>query len=399
MSDKLDRRQFVAGAAAGIALGGTLLACEDSAATPAEPTPPAPVAEPPKEAAPPAQPKEEAKAEEPKKAEPVQEKAFPMNERGKLTQVTHPGATTNITKTNDEVVTKMVSEALVKFTGEGDAVKAIGRFLKKDDVVGIKVNTLGSPFSTVTPATAYALANLCHQFGIPKSNVYIYDQYGSRMRKAKFRPLRAGAKDPKDDFPVHNHETLGYEAEKTEHGGKNKHNGKARGSQFPKLLAKLTAVINVCVPKDHDLTGVTGALKNVAYGNIERVPIFHCKPECNPVCVHDGICNVSQIYKHEQLGGKVRFIVCDAVRVLYQGGPQDNSNRAAHNSILVGTDPVAMDTAILTMVNEHRVKKGLKPVEQDRGGRRAPRFIESAAKLGLGEMDMAKIKWDKHSMG
>ncbi len=398
MTDKLDRRQFVAGTAASIALGGTLLACEDGQATPpAEPTPPTPAE--PKAAEPAAQPKEEAKPEAPKAAEPVQEKKFPMNERGKLTQVTHPGATTNVTKVNDEVVATMVAEALKKFTGEADAVKAIGRFIKKDDVVGIKINTLGSPYSAVNPGTAFALAELCHKLGIPKGKIYIYDQYGSRMKKARFKPLREGSKDPSDDFPVHFHETMGYEAEKTEHGGKNKHNGEARGSQFPKLLAKLTAVINVCCPKDHDLTGVTGALKNVAYGNIERVPIFHCKPECNPVCVHDGICNVAQIYKHEQLGGKVRVIVCDALRVLYQGGPQDNSNRVANNAILVGTDPVAMDTAILKMVNDYRSEKGLKPVEQDRGGRRAPRFIASAAKLGLGEADLAKIKWDKHTMG
>ena len=117
------------------------------------------------------------------------------------------------------------------------------------------------------------------------------------------------------------------------------------------------------------------------------------------MCVHDGVCNVAQIYKHEQLGGKVRLVVCDALRVLYQGGPQDNAtHKVARNAVLVGTDPVAMDVAILEMVNGYRKDKGLKPVEADRGGRRAPRFIAGAVKLGLGEGDRAKITWDKHEL-
>ena len=91
--------------------------------------------------------------------------------------------------------------------------------------------------------------------------------------------------------------------------------------------------------------------------------------------------------------------MCDALRVLYQGGPQDNMTyKKAHNAVLVSTDPVAMDRAILEIVNGYRKEKGLKPVEADRGGRRAPRFIESAAKLGLGEPDLAKITWDKHEL-
>jgi hypothetical protein len=195
MTETLDRRQFVAGAAAGLALGSAVLACEDSAANPpGEPTVPEPAKQVPgpdaAQAADAAQAKEEATA----KLEPLQEKSFPMKVRGKLVEITAPGATTNVTKTNEEVVIKMVAEALTKFTGESDPVKAIGRFIKTDDVVGIKVNALGSPFASVHPATAFALAELCHKLGIAKNKIYIYDQYGSRMRKAKFKPLREKAK-------------------------------------------------------------------------------------------------------------------------------------------------------------------------------------------------------------
>ncbi|MBH22934.1 MAG: hypothetical protein CMH57_00475 [Myxococcales bacterium] len=324
---------------------------------------------------------------------------------GRVVQVTHPGATEDIKKTNEEVVKKMVSKALTEFTGDDDPVKAIARFFKKEDVVGIKVNCLGSPYATVHPATAFALADTLHAMGIPKNNIYIYDQYGSRMRKAGFKLTRK--KVDEDEYHVQYHGTLGYEKGKTEHAGHFK-NKKPGSSQFPRLLDKLTAVLNVCCVKDHDLTGITGALKNVSYGNVERVPIFHCQPDCNPNCCQDapingkemgGLCNVSRIYTHPKMGGLVKLVVCDALRVLYQGGPQDNMTyKKAHNALLVSTDPVAIDRAILEIVNGYRAERGLKSIEKDQGGRRAPRFLEAANKLGLGEHKLDKIKWEKVNM-
>lgn len=404
----LDRRTFLTGAAAGLVVGTGLLACDDGNAEPAQaraPEAPKEPAQAPKE---PEAPAQDAGAKDAKP--PAQEKAapgnkkFPMEQRGRVVQVTHSGATEKISKTDEAVVDKMVREALVKFTGEADAKAAMARFIKADDVVGIKINTLGSPLAAVCPETAFALAKVVHEVGVPKNKIIIYDQYGSRMRKARFRPQREGQGDPKDDFAVHFHETLGYENEKVDLGGKFKFQDKQTGeyrdgsSRLPKLLAKLTAVINVCVPKDHDLTGVTGALKNVSFGNIDRVPVYHCQRECNPKCVH-GVCNVAKIYKHAQMGGKVRLVVMDALRVLYQGGPQDNQTyKKAHNAIMVSTDPVSIDRIILEIVNDYRKERGLKPVEADAGGRRAPRFIEGAASIGLGEADLAKIKWEKHTM-
>jgi uncharacterized protein (DUF362 family) len=405
--ETVDRRTFLTGTAAGLVVGTGLLACEDTQAEPAKPVEPTPAPSPaPVEAAPEPAPAQQQGGQGDAKPQDkgAGAKGFPMQVKGRVLQVTHSGATTNIAKTNGQVVEQMVREALVKFTGEKDAAAAMARFLKPDDVVGIKVNTLGSPLASVDPETAFALARVAHEMGIPKNKIVIYDQYGSRMRKGRFQPQREGQADPKDDFAVHFHETQGYADEKVDLGGFFKFqdkDGKYKkgSSQLPKVLGRLTAVINVCVPKDHDLTGVTGALKNVSYGNIERVPVYHCQPDCNPKCVH-GVCNVARLYQHAQMGGKVRLVVLDALRVLYQGGPQDNQTyKKAHNAIMVSTDPVSTDRIILELVNTYRQEKGLKPVEQDAGGRRAPRFIAGAAELGLGEAELAKIQWEKISLG
>lgn len=418
----LDRREFLGATAASLVVGAGLLACDDTQAQePAKaeaPAEAAPVKEAPEATKEAPKAEEAAGADKQKKtaeadaanAEPVQEKAFPFKKDGFIVQVSHDEATSKIKRTNEELVEKMVHEALVKLTGEKDAKAAMGRFITKADIekdpkrdmVGIKVNCLGSPYAAVHPATAFSLARLVAEQGIPKEKIVIYDQYGSRMAKAGFRIQAKGRTKPmdkNDGFQVQNHGTMGYESTRTEVGGFNKNNKKPFPAQLPKLMRRLAVVINVCVPKDHDLTGITGALKNVSYGNVERVPIYHCAPSCNPTCQHEGLCNVSRIYKHEMMGGVVRLVVCDALRVLFQGGPQDNMTfKAAHNAILASTDPVSIDRAIHTIVNEYRATRKLKPVEEDQNGRRAPRHIDAAAKLGLGVADMAKIKWDKHKM-
>ena len=323
--------------------------------------------------------------------------SFPMAKRGHIVRAYHSGATVKTTKQDKQVVESMLKAALLKLTGEASIGAAMQRFIKADDIVGIKLNTLGSPFSTVTAETAFAVADAVHAAGVPKENIIIYDQYGSRMRKAKIRPMPTYKKPQAGEYQVHFHKNLGYESEATDFGAKRK-NGKATTSKLAAVVRKCTAIINVCVPKDHDLSGVTGAIKNVAYGNIDSVPKYHCSKECVPKCIH-GVCNIAKVYSHEQMGGKVRLIVCDALRVLYHGGPQDKKWREVHNEIAVTTDPVAMDRVIYDWVDGYRKKHKLKPLAEDRDGRRLPRFIQGAADLGLGEGDLNKITQDRIELG
>ena len=391
--NNLDRRDFIVGTVTTVAITAGALGCDAPVEEPLKDVPK--VEAPPKEV-----PKAEAPQKEAPKADPPpKEVPKPKNTgHGRIVMVTHPGATTDVKKTHKDVVKLMVERALTEFTGDADGVTALSKFFKKEDVVGIKVNCLGAPYATVHPSTAFALADTLNAIGIPKKNIYIYDQYGSRMRKAGFK-LSLPKGTPEGQYPVHYHDTLGYASKPVNTGGFFK-NGKIGSSRMPRILDRLTAVLNVCCVKDHDLTGITGALKNVSYGNVERVPVYHCTPDCNPTCKHDGLCNVSRIYKHDKMGGLVRLVVCDALRVLYQGGPQDNMTyKKAHNAIMVSTDPVAIDSACLEIVNGYRKERNLKPIENDRGGRRAPRFLEAANKLGLGEHDLSKVKWDKITMG
>jgi len=62
------------------------------------------------------------------------------------------------------------------------------------------------------------------------------------------------------------------------------------------------------------------------------------------------------------------------------------------------TDPVSVDRTIHQVVDEHRKKNGMKPVAEVRDGRRAPRFIDGAAAMGLGIADPSRITVERVSI-
>jgi uncharacterized protein (DUF362 family) len=302
----------------------------------------------------------------------------PLRMPGKIVQVTHPQAMRDLNRLNPSIVEKLVHQALRELTGAPTAAEAMAKFIHKDDVVALKVNCLGSPRMATNPVVTFALVKVLLEMGVPEKNLIIYDQYAGRMKSSGYR-----LKAPRDGLQVIAHGRRGYER---------KPSGFVEGRpvHFCNLLKEVTAVINLPVPKDHDLCGVTGALKNMAFGNIPKVPLFH-----------RGISRtIPGIYNHPLIREKTRLILTDALRCLYQGGPQDRGrHKVVYNSILASTDPVATDVAILEIINELRRTHRLKPLEEVRWPRRRPPdFIAEAAKLGLGENDRQKIQWVKKTL-
>lgn len=317
----------------------------------------------------------------------------------RIVQIEHKGATTGKTSLDDAVVVTMIKEALKAYARTDTAVKALRKYFDPKQKIAIKVNTLGSPYSSVNPITAFTLADLLHEMGAPKSNIRIFDQYQTRMRKGRFK-----LRKPDADYWVTKHIGRDPKQYKYEHKYPD---GKTLEIDFhyDQLIVWADAVLNVCIPKDHDLTGVTGALKNMAMGTMQPtaeragnkanpghytvVPRFH-KNNCDPA--------IGWLYSRPMIKDKVKLIVADALRVLYHGGPQDKPQwRQLYNQIWVAEDPVAVDRTIHTLINGLRKKHGMKPVEEDlfRGEPRLATYLDSAAKMGLGVGDPAKITLEK----
>ncbi len=312
----------------------------------------------------------------------------------RIVQIEHAGACTGNTTIDDAIVKRMISEALKTYAGTSTAVEALSRYFDKGQKIAVKINTLGSPYSSVNPTVAFEVANLLHEMGAPKDNIRIFDQYQSRMRKGRYRLRRK-----KGEIWVTNH--LGRMRKKNTYvdGKREVH------FHWDKMIGWADAVLNLCVPKDHDLTGVTGSLKNMAMGCVKPtekyynrkgnpghytiVPRFH-RNNCDPA--------LAWLYSQPMIKDKVKLIMADALRVLYHGGPQDKPRwRVLHNQIWVAEDPVACDTTILDLVNSIRKDKGMVPVAEAlfRGKPRPARYLKTCAEYGLGIDDRARINVEK----
>ena len=293
----------------------------------------------------------------------------PLARPGEVVQATRPSVVRSRDDVDGAAAVLLMDEALMAFTGRRDPVAALAEYVVPEDVVGLKVNALASPGHPFLPALAWRLAEHLMTLGIPPYNIIIYDQYGDRMAKGGYK-----YRDREGHVRVLYHRRVGYLR-------KSVHFDEVRALRWSKVLTSTTAVLNLCVPKDHDLSGITGALKNMAFGNIDRVPEFH-------KVIHRAI---PWMYGQPEIRDRARLCICDATRVLYEGGPQDKpATRVPYGAVLVAEDPVAMDWAVLDLVNEARVRAGLPLVER----LRPPRFLHEAAARGLGA-PFAQLKWTR----
>jgi uncharacterized protein (DUF362 family) len=153
------------------------------------------------------------------------------------------------------------------------------------------------------------------------------------------------------------------------------------GSCFSSILsARCTALINIPVLKDHDLSGVSLSLKNF-YGAIH-----------NPNKYHDNFCDpfIADVNSHPSIKDKLRLIVCDGLTIQYQGGPAYKPQWSrAFSTLLLSRDPVALDRIAAAMIEDERKQQGL-PTLKEAG--RDPVHIATAARKGLGIDDINRIE-------
>ena len=267
-----------------------------------------------------------------------------------------------------ETATAMVDRAVMEYLGKKKAADAWSSMFSKDDLVGIKINCLGKPKMSTHPEVVKAIIAGLRSAGVPDDKIVVFDLFGGHMRMSRYR-----LKDKKGSVRYVHNKQWGYEKDWVKHPS-----GKVK---FTQVLLRATKIISVPVIKNHALSGVTGALKNMAFGCIVN-PSSHHRNNCNP--------HIANIYNMPQIRDKVALILCDGTYLQYDGGPQFNpAARKPFNSIFATTDPVAMDKMMWQYIDEFRKARRKRPLSRSRG---KPLHIATAAGLGLGTDDISKIK-------
>ncbi len=303
----------------------------------------------------------------------------PMNKRGRIIKVTKGTDFGSLMQPNElwpkpEVAKEMVERALMELTGASNLVEALGKFIHKQDVVAIKPNGIAGQSGATMAANAEVILPIVEgllKLGVPADKITVYEQYPSYLTGTRINKKGVLPKGVKTGI----HGNTDVKMKKIAVFDKIQ-------TQYVRFLTEATAVIDITQIKDHSICGFTGCLKNMTHGSITN-PGKHHAHHANP--------QIAVLYAHEIMKSRVRLHIVDAFKIIYDKGPldKDPKRRIPHGAVYVSTDPVAMDTMGWKVVEQARKDNKLKTLTQVG---RAPKYIEKAADLGLGEHADAKIK-------
>jgi uncharacterized protein (DUF362 family) len=299
---------------------------------------------------------------------------------------------------NRELVRRMIADGLKALTGDAQELDAWARFINSRDVVGIKVNCSGAPRICSTPEIVGAIADKLAALDVPAKNIYVYERFENQLVTvpyAKFLP--AGVNIVAAE--ANRGSVLGYDPRtyiETSFFGE-----EDTRSNLTRLVAeKLTKIINVPVMKEHQAAGVTGCLKNIAYGNFSNMDRSHRYEKTNTRTF------IGTLAATEPVRSRVVLSIMDGLHGVWHAGPFSNSDRFRFypKEIMVGTDPVAMDHKLIEIIEAKRKAEGAVSLfdrsKEHLGDNRDPNFnrfirepghVEYASTLGLGVFDNSKI--------
>ncbi len=299
------------------------------------------------------------------------------------------------------VVRKMLTAGMLKLTGASNERDAWSQFISPNDVVGIKVNCSGAPEINSNPELVAGIIDNLIAVGVPADHIYIYDRFQNQMRIVNFPPHVAkgvniwAAESSRGSI-------LGYDPNtyvEVDFFGEED----TRSNLIKLVSEKFTKVINVPTMKEHRAAGVTGCLKNIAYGDFSNVARSHHREHSNTYSFIGTLASV------EPLRSRTVLNIMDGLRSVWQGGPFLQSPRFLFfpKILMFGTDPVALDHLLINLIEKKRKQEGA-PSIFDRSEAhvrfgpeldpnfnsfiREPAHVDYASHLGLGVYDMARIK-------
>lgn len=275
---------------------------------------------------------------------------------------------------DEKKVLALLDKAMASYTGRQNSVEAwkhvIPAPILAGKTIGLKVNGLGGKGIATHPALIAAVCERLQQAGVKPGNIVVWD------RDARHLAACGQSINPNDRSKVRviGNDVFGYEDKETLCG-----TAKIR---FAKLLAEECAMtINMPILKDHEIAGVTFAMKNM-YGVVDKPNLLHGS-NCNPW--------IADLNALPVVRERVRLVIGDALASVCQGGPVFHPEHLWYpNALIVGEDRVAIDQIAWELIEARRKQAGL-PTLAAAG--REPKYIATAASAahGLGTNDPARM--------
>lgn len=278
-----------------------------------------------------------------------------------------------------KIIREMIDAGMKKLTEKDNIQEAWQEFFTEQDIVGVKLNALGladlqdTPYVSRFSGINEAIISSLDEIGVKKEKVIFWDRSNEEL-------ISAGLAISKDEGKPQ------IKGIKTTPRGEGSYNQTsypvgANSTRVCDILAdECTALINVPVLKTHRNAGISGSLKN-HYGTIDNPREFHAN-----YCNNPGIAEVNMVKPIQE---KQRLIICDALMGLYDGGPRwAREVMWTFGGIILGTDPVAVDSIMLKIINQKRKDMALEPVE-------TATHIPISEGAGLGNHSLAMISLEE----
>jgi hypothetical protein len=244
--------------------------------------------------------------------------------------------------TIDQAIVRIMLDAgLVALTDAATPAEAwLGLLpdLAQDFSTGVKINTINSLLSS-HPPVAQAIADSLSAVEVGGSNypinqIVIWDRWEWELQAAGYEintstsGLRCFGTD---------HEGIGYVALDLDVAGTTQHASLA-------FTDYSDGLINLCVLKNHNVSGVTHSLKN-HLGTIDIPELLH--PD-------DGDPYIPALFSalNAEYGSRQKLCVCDAIFGIRYGGPM-GAPQFAYKGLVLATDPVALDAVCRDILAEN----------------------------------------------
>lgn len=293
----------------------------------------------------------------------------------------------------------MIEKGMIELTGEKTLNKAWRAFVNPGEKIGLKVNPVAGKDLATSHAVVKSVIKQLTASGIRKEDIVIWDRREMQLWECGFTPENYpgimitgteqqdkngsyydadgklyGEKMIDKDWYYYAETEQEYDAETIPYminAGKY--------SYFSKIITRdLDKIINIPILKNAG-GSITNAMKNLAFGAVSNTGRLHSKL-WNDTC--------AEVCAFAPLRDKVVLNICDALKGCFNGGPGANPQFFCnYNSILVATDPVALDRIAYDIVAEKRVAEGLQKAPTPQ----ALTFLAMAEELQLGISEKEKI--------
>lgn len=325
--------------------------------------------------------------------------SMPGKYPGKVVKANHPACIVD-GKPSDIAAYEMLKSAMLRLTGQENLKEAWLQLVGPDDIIGLKVNPIAGKLLSTSHAVTRAIIRQLEEAGIRRDHLLIWDRREADLKESGFTaenypdiPIM-GTEYQDENGSYINAEGKFYGEERVD----KKHyfyvdlegeydaytlpymiNG-GKYSYFTKICTeKITKIINVPVIKNAGTT-ITVCMKNLAFGSITNTARLH-GPMWHDTCA----CACA----FPPLRDKVVLNIADGLTGCFDGGPSANPQFICHyNTLVIGTDPVAVDRICYDIVINKRILEGLQ--EKEKAGART--FMDMAQELKLGVADKDKIE-------